>query len=370
MLTAFATLATYVHRIDPFVFRLGDGFGVRWYGLSYVAGFIAAYLLIRWLTKRGKTQLVIDQVTDFVFAVAVGTVVGGRLGYCVFYDPSLLVRFTGDFPFWGVLMMQRGGMASHGGLLGIIVGATWYARKHGLSALHAIDLCALASGIGIFFGRIANFINGELVGRPAPADLPWAVKFPQDIIDWPVLAPQKLTELTPIVQRIGFEQLNVTAEQWRAGVATELGAQSAWVNSVLHRIVAITQQHNELGDTVSNMLAGVLTPRHPSQLYAALLEGFVVFTTLFFVWAKPRKPGVIGGWWLLTYGAVRIADEFFRRPDVQLLDAEYAMIGLSRGQLLSIGLIVAGVLYMLNAVRRNANKLGGWASSSPQANHA
>jgi len=369
MLTNFATLATYVHRIDPFVFRLGDGFGVRWYGLSYVAGFIAAYLLIRWLTRRGKTQIAPDKITDFVFAVAIGTVVGGRLGYCVFYDPSLLVRFTGDFPFWGVVMMQQGGMASHGGLLGIIVGATWYARKHGHSALHAIDLCALASGIGIFFGRIANFINGELVGRPTSDAMPLAVKFPQDIIEWPVLAPQKLTELTPIVDRIGFDQLRVTAEQWQAGVATELGAQSAWVNHVLHRIVAITQQQTELGDTVARMIEPVLTPRHPSQLYAALLEGALVFSTLFFVWARPRKPGVIGGWWLLTYGTVRIIDEFFRMPDTHLLNAEYAAIGLSRGQLLSIGLIIAGVLYMLNAARRDAGKLGGWAGSASPPHH-
>jgi len=357
------TLAAYLHRIDPFAVRLPDPLpDIRWYGLSYVAGFIAAYLLIRWLTKRGKTQLVVPRIADFIFAVALGTVIGGRLGYCIFYDPALLTQFTGDFPFWGVLMINKGGMASHGGLLGIIVGAMIFARRHGHSALHLIDLCALASGIGIFFGRIANFINGELVGRPAPDDLPWAVKFPQDILEWPTMAPDKLGTLTPIVERIGFEQLGVTGSQWQSGVMTEAGAQAGWVNAVLHRIVAVSQQHGEVGDATAAMLRDVLVARHPSQLYAAALEGALVFAALFIVWARPRKPGVIGGWWLLTYGAVRIFDEFFRLPDAHLMDAEYAAIGLSRGQLLSIGLLIAGALYMWNAIRRDADKLGGWAT--------
>jgi phosphatidylglycerol:prolipoprotein diacylglycerol transferase len=366
-----AALAAYLHRIDPFALELWDGVGIRWYGLSYIGGFLAAYLLIRGLTRRGLTQLDTPRVADFIFAVALGTVVGGRLGYCVFYSPALLVDFSADPPFWGVLALNRGGMASHGGLIGIVVACILYARRLGISALHLLDLSALAAGIGICFGRIANFINGELVGRPAPPDLPWAVKFPTVIRDWPAVAPDKLAGLTPLVEQLGPEHLPVTPGLWRVEVAAN--PLSATVYQTLDRIIELTRTAGPAGDTAAAMLRPLLTPRHPSQLYEALLEGVVVFAVLFWIWRKPRKPGVVGGAFLLIYAVVRIIGEQFRRPDLEIAHLEFAALGVTRGQLLSLAMLLAGVAYLWIAARRPADPLGGWRrkpGTQPQTPHA
>ncbi len=356
-----ATLAdAYVHTLDPFALQFGEGLGLRWYGLSYIAGFVAAYLLMRWLTRRGRTQLGVVQIADFIVAVAVGTVVGGRLGYCVFYDPRLLADFSpitlwgAEVPMWGAVKIWDGGMASHGGLLGIVAASMLYARRHRLSPLHLLDLCALSAGIGIFFGRVANFINGELLGRTADMKLPWLVKFPQEILDYPAYAPEKLPQLTPIVHTLGPEPLGLEPARW-------LTYEPGVVRAVLQRIVDATQLKTPLAAEVVAQLRPILEARHPSQLYAAMLEGAFVFASLFILWRKPRKPGVIGGWFLILYAIVRVFDEQFRRPDLHIQDQEFAMLGVTRGQLLSVAMLLAGIAYLWLSNRRKVERMGGWA---------
>lgn len=132
--------AAYVHHIDPFLFKFSDGFGIRWYGLSYLAGFYIAYLIISWMGRRLLSPLSPALASDFVFTAALGTVIGGRLGYCVFYAPNLLTQFTTTPPFWGVLAINQGGMASHGGIIGIIVACIYFGKKHGIAIPHLLDL--------------------------------------------------------------------------------------------------------------------------------------------------------------------------------------------------------------------------------------
>ncbi len=354
----------YVHDIDPFVFGTGRTAPIRWYGLSYLLGFAAAWWVMWSLSRRRLTQLDPPRVVDFIVAVAIGTVLGGRLGYCLFYDPALFVDFSSmslfgmNVPMWGPVKIWDGGMASHGGLLGIIVACIIYARRHGLRSLHLLDLCALSAGIGIFFGRIANFVNGELLGRPAQRDRPWLVKFPQEILDYPVVAPQKLAQLNPVVEYLGPERLGINPSQW-------LIADPQTTHDALGRIVRITQEHTPQAAQVIDMLRPVLEARHPSQLYAALLEGAFVFVMLLVIWRRARKPGVIGGWFLILYAAVRIFDEQFRRPDLHIQDLEFDAIGVTRGQLLSIVMLLAGIAYLWINARRNTDKLGGWLSRPP-----
>lgn len=330
------TLATYLHDIDPYAIKLWDGGPIRWYGLSYLAGFFIAYLLIKRVVTVGVSTLDPKRAADFVVAVCIGIVIGGRIGYVLFYKIELLTDFTDDLPFWGVLMINKGGMASHGGILGGILATWWYARRHKLSWPHLLDLMAFSAPIGLCLGRIANFINGELLGRPCNPNFPLAVKFPQEIFDW---SHEDAVLLQPIVER-ARELLPRYAEHG--------------TYELLPIIVDAVQSGNE---QLATMLEPLLTARHPSQLYAAALEGLVVFIVLALSWIKPRRPLVIGGMFCATYAVVRIFDEFFREPDAHI---GYEALGLTRGQWLSVLLLIAGIVQIVIFSRRNVQSMGGW----------
>ena len=340
-----------LHRIDPFALHFGGGVGIRWYGLSYVAGFAAAYLIIRWLGKRQRTSLDGRAVGDFIFALVIGTMLGGRLGYALFYDIGTL-GFSDAFPYWNFLALYRGGMASHGGIVGIILACIWFARRHGHSALHLIDLTAMTGALGIFFGRIANFVNGELLGRPCSATLPWAVKFPHEIIDWPAI---KLADphFVNVVQMLG-----VDASRWTDSVRMMGYSDAAisFVHQTLQDIITTTRS----SDAVAAALEPLLTWRHPSQLYEALLEGALLFAVLWMIWRVPRKPGLITGAFLVLYAAVRIFGELFRTPDAQIAHQEFALTGVTRGQWLSFFMLLVGVGCLIYWMRRPVQKIGGW----------
>ena len=155
-------LAYYVHDLSPFLLKIG-GFGLRWYGLAYLAGFVIGTLLYRRLAQRGYSDLRPDQVADFITMGALfGVLLGGRLGYMLFYDP---VGFLHD-PLL-IIRVWEGGMASHGGILGLALYTFWYARKHGFSWRNLCDNLVVVAPVGLFLGRCANFINGELYGREA-----------------------------------------------------------------------------------------------------------------------------------------------------------------------------------------------------------
>jgi phosphatidylglycerol:prolipoprotein diacylglycerol transferase len=269
-----------VHDLDPVLWHIYGDIGIRWYGLSYIMGFIAAYFVISWLGERQKSGLTSDMVSDLITYLALGTIIGGRLGYVFFYSPDLLTKFKPDFPFWGVFAVNEGGMASHGGMIGITIACWLYVRKTGINFPYLLDLCAVSGPIGVTFGRIANFINGELVGRPAPPDLPWAVKFPQDIYLWPKNEPQKLEGLSSVVDKMG-----INASQWLDWVH-QMKSDPAAREQVFSGISKIVTEIQHGNGPVKEALAPLLTARHPSQLYAALLEGALLFLILLFLWRR------------------------------------------------------------------------------------
>jgi phosphatidylglycerol---prolipoprotein diacylglyceryl transferase len=334
--------AVYVHDLDPFAIHFTGNWGIRWYALSYIAGFAAAYFIFVSLAKRGRILLRSrEQVMDFIVFAAIGTMVGGRLGYCLLYRPELFIEFSGRPPFWGVLAIHEGGMASHGGIVGLIVACVIYARRLKIPALHLCDLIALAGPLGIALGRVANFINGELYGRPASASLPWAVKFPQEMEAW--TAPQ-VQELRDALEPLGL----------RGGSDASLTAQ----------VIALIQDGHV---AVKDIVAPLLTPRHPSQLYEAGLEGLALGAVLWLIWRVPRKPGVIGGWFLVLYSLVRIAGEQFRTPDAHI---GFQALGLTRGQWLSILMLVVGVACLVGWSRRPVERIGGWRRAIPSSGDA
>jgi phosphatidylglycerol:prolipoprotein diacylglycerol transferase len=257
--------------IDPVAFSIGP-FAVRWYALAYLGGVLlgAAYgytLLARQaLWKDGKPPFEAGAIWDFAFWAVIGIVVGGRVGYVIFYNPSHYLANPIE-----ILSVWDGGMSFHGGLAGLMVAMALFTRAKGGRIASSMDLLGAIATIGLFLGRLANFINAELYG--APASVPWAVVFPTD--------PEQL-------------------------------------------------------------------PRHPSQLYEALLEGLVLFLVIRFathVAFALRRPGLVAGIFGIGYALSRIAVEFVRLPDAQI---GYLYGGwLTMGMVLSLPVLAAGLVFLL-----------------------
>ena len=297
-------LAYYVHDLSPFLIQFGGGFGLRWYGLAYLAGFVVGILICRRLAARGYSDLRPDQVTDFITMGALfGVLLGGRLGYLLFYDAT---RFFHDplifFRVW------EGGMASHGGIIGLTLYTAWYARRHHLSFRNLADNLVVVGPVGLFFGRCANFINGELYGRVT--DAVWAVQFPKEIL---LYTPEHLDRL--LAETSTIDPLFAAPDGVISGVAA---------SAPLHALLSVE-----------------LSPRYPSQLVEAGLEGGLLFFLLWILRTKARLPdGVLTGVFFIAYALVRILGECFREPDAPLTG------GLTRGQFLSLFMIVIGMLFM------------------------
>jgi len=305
--------AAYVHDLSPFLIEFGNGFGIRWYGIAYAAAFVLGYFLYKWLAQRGYSDLKPEAVGDFILWGGIfGVLLGGRVGYILFYDWD---QFAQDplvlFRVW------EGGMASHGGILGLVLYTLWYAWRHQISWLNIGDNLVVVAPIGLFLGRCANFINGELYGKITT--VPWAMKFPG--------------ELHAIVAATGnqTERLFVQA-QLIVGRPVSVDG-----------LILASRENEQLRELVAQFL----NPRHPSQLYEAFLEGLVLFAILWVARTRFRLPdGIITGLFFVAYAVLRIIGEVFREPDAALT------LGMSRGQFLSIFLIVIGIAFWVGALAR------------------
>jgi phosphatidylglycerol:prolipoprotein diacylglycerol transferase len=286
--------AYYLHDLSPFVFRIG-AWGPRWYGVAYVLSFLCGYWLYRWLARRRYTDMPEEKVGDFITLAAIfGVMIGGRVGWILFYG----LKQTHESPWWP-LKVWEGGMASHGGILGLVLFTLWYARKHRLSWTGIGDSLCVVACVGLFLVRCANFINGELYGRPAGA--PGGVAS----VPWAVIFPTELDEAAPSLDAIRHD-----AETRR-------------------------------------VLMETLPPRHPSQLYEALLEGVLLFGILWILRTKWRVPrGVITGVFFILYAALRIVGEMFRVPD-----PSWSWMGWSAGQTLSLSMFVIGAAFIASGVK-------------------
>lgn len=267
--------------IDPVIFSIGP-LAIRWYGLMYVVGFIAAWVLAAKRAVKPWSVIEPKQVDDLIFYCMIGVIVGGRLGYSIFYGFGYWL----DDPLY-VFKITQGGMSFHGGLIGVIAAVILFCRRHNLQLLVIGDLIAAATPIGLFFGRIANFINGELWGKVT--DVSWGVVFCNDVV---------------LENNFG-----------RCPAGTE--------------------------------------PRHPSQIYEALLEGALLFLLLriaMFRFGMHRRPGFLTAGFLVGYGVFRFAVEFFRDSESKI----YAWF--SVGQALSLPMLLAGALFAWYAYRASAAK--------------
>lgn len=336
-------LATYVHHFDPFAIQFTETFGIRWYGLAYVAGFLAAFLLLRWFVKLGACELRKDQVADFITVVAVvGVMVGGRLGYMLLYNRAEF--FANPLSFFNFM---GGGMASHGGFLGVVVACWFFARYTKKSWIGLGDNLVTVAPVGIFFGRLANFINGELYGRPT--DGPVAMKFPDELTDRSLFSMDQLMDLA----EQGEEVAPGLTEQATAAAANA-ASQNFLPNGFVARVLTETSWENP---AFREILGAVLTPRHPSQLYEALLEGLLLFVILLAVrlrW-KNLYHGILTGLFFTLYPIGRIIVEYFREPDSAMI------AGMTKGQFYSLFMFAMGIgffAYAFIAKRRNEIPVG------------
>lgn len=253
---------------DPVAISLGP-ISIHWYGLMYLLGFAIGWWVGYRRAFKQDSGFKPQEVADLLFYVALGVIVGGRVGYMVFY------QFTALLEPWLVFAIWDGGMSFHGGLIGVIIACLLYARNRGHRPLAVFDFLVPLIPPGLFFGRIGNFINQELWGRAT--DVPWAVQFH-------------------------------TAD---------------------------------------------LLPRHPSQLYEALLEGLALFIVLFWFSSKPRPLGSVSALFLLGYGGFRFVVEFYREPDIHL--GTVAFDWMTMGQLLCLPMIALGLYLAISAYRNNQN---------------
>jgi len=322
---------SYMHDLDPTALQLTDDFGIKWYGLSYLCGFLVAWLLMRWMSATGRILLTRNQVGDFITYAVIGVLVGGRIGYCLFYEPALFLDFHSRFPFWGVLAIHQGGMASHGGMIGCFVAMMIFASRSGISWLHLLDVTAFVAPPGLFFGRLANFVNGELWGVPLAADRQasppwWSIKYPEEVQSLP---NEQLRTLEPLL------------EQPNAG------------GDLVQRIVFESYAGNQ---QLIDAMAPLLPARYPSQIFQALSDGPALFLLLFLVWMTARKPGVVCGWFLIGYGALRELTELYRERHYGSLE-----VGEFRtAMILSLFLILSGVILVVWSASRKVDRVGGF----------
>ena len=251
-------------QFDPVLIELGP-LQIRWYGLMYVIAFSLAYLVMIRVSKTRDLGITRQDIGDFLTYAILGVILGARIGYCFIYNGIYYLQNP-----LKVLAVWEGGMSFHGGLIGIIIAGSLYIKKTGKPFWVFADLSALAAPLGLFFGRIGNFINAELYGRVT--DVPWGMVFPD------------------------------------AG------------------------EH----------------PRHPSQLYEALLEGLLLFLLLLWLSKKKGMEGMLLPVFLVGYGTARFIVEFFREPDPQV---GFVFGTFTMGQILCAIMVVVGAGLIF--IRRN-----------------
>ncbi|MEO5716189.1 MAG: prolipoprotein diacylglyceryl transferase [Luteolibacter sp.] len=312
-------LAIYVHHLNPIAVPIYHGHDIRWYGLAYLSGFIGGFLLLRYLAQRGLWVLKPEKTADFIAAAALfGVFLGGRLGYILFYHiPKVGWAGLMKDPLV-VFRVWEGGMASHGGILGLVIFTWFYARKEKVSWTGLGDGLCVVAPLGLMFGRAANFVNGELYGRVANG-VSWAMKFPLSI---------------------GEEPPEVQNAAWQA--CTQVDPKLADAQS-LDALITASREN----PAVRNALAEFLQPRHPSQIYEGLLEGALLFTILWVVRIRFKNAphGLLTGLFFALYAIFRIFGEQFREPDA-------AMVGfLTKGQFFSLFMFIFAACFLTYAWR-------------------
>ena len=328
-------LATYVHDLDPVIFSITEKIKLRWYGLSYVMGFMAGYVILLRLARRDLWNVAEEKVGDVVTYTAIfGVFLGGRIGYVLFY---MIPRDGLDAVLADPLTIVRvwdGGMASHGGILGIMFFTLFYAWKNKISWPGMGDGIAIVAPLGVFFGRMANFINGELYGTTTDESKWWAVKFPKSLYEGDGENIQAALRQAAVADPERIGPILAPYGQSDGGFALPRWVFETQIEPIARENPAVLQA-----------FADHTPARHPSQLYEGVLEGLVIFLILYGMRvAFPRLwHGVISGVFFILYAIFRIGVENVRQPDAD------EIMGVTKGQFYSFFMIAIGIGFLLYA---------------------
>lgn len=333
-------LATYIHNLDPIILDIpGTPLALRWYGLAYVAGFILGYMVLQWLSRRKLYCVEEEKLGDFITAVCIfGVLAGGRLGEFFFYwlPEHGLTGIVNDLQFvWSewmqghltlpwVFRVWEGGMASHGGIIGVVCVAVYFCWRNHWKIAEVVDGLAIVSPLGICFGRIANFINGELWGRITES--PIAVRFPTEVAALPLEEQSHILGTVEQLTHNAYSALMLPGENY------------------MDTLLRLCRENPQVQEAV----AAFLPARYPSQLFEAFGEGALIFAVLFtlrLVW-KQAPAGIFAALFAFLYAAARITCETFKEPDAGV------WYGITEGQWLSFGIIALGFVFAAVA-RRN-----------------
>lgn len=342
-------MISYYHQLDPFLVQFTSNFGIRWYSMAYILAVVFAYFAGVYLIQKGRIELDKTRLMDIVIFGAIGAVAGGRFGYCVFYAPELFLSFDRSFPFWGVLKIHHGGMSSHGGIIGFLLFMVFYARHYKISFFSIVDLAGLSGSFGIFLGRIANFINGELYGRVVEGKTWLAVRFPSELYLWadhPSFYKKQLLALKDLLPSLKTQSsVRIPgAYTWENWVNQAVEGNSVYEGYVSYICSLIVQNAHK--PVVKEILEPLLFLRYPSQLYQSFFGGLMPFLIVCFFWRQPRKAGTMGLLWAVSYLFFRLFTEFYRQPDSHI---GFQLFDLTRGQWLSFFLfgVVIGYGYLV-----------------------
>ena len=341
---------------DPVLFDIpGLPIDIRWYGLMYVVGFVIAQWIFVRLARRGFFPVTPQAAPDLIFYCVIGVMLGGRLGYALFYQHSLLNPLA-------FLQVWKGGLAFHGGLAGVVVAVWLFCRRHRVGFMRTGDAAALAVTPGILAVRFANFINGELYGRVTEKGVGWAMQFPTDPMAHRLLG---LSDDWTMRDRELCIQVAYGKRSWESvkdmlSTVDDQGRTIDW-SAVAPKLDWARVSH--LTDAGGEPL---IPYRHPSQLYEGLGEGLVLGLVLLTVYLLTRRrqlrPGYYGVIFLLGYATIRWSLELVREPDSWL---GTVFIGMTMGQLLSLGLVIGALVLAFWPRAASATATVAPPSSSP-----
>lgn len=271
--------AHWVHDLSPFLIQFTDTVGIRYYGLAYVLGFVGAAWLLARYARAGKSALPAARIGDLMFALILGVFLGGRIGYFILYQPASVLADPLQ-----LLRIWEGGMASHGGFVGVVIALVWFARSQQLPFLHLGDLVASVTPLGLLLGRLANFINGELWGRVS--DVSWAVIFPLSAAPGtPItqIAPRHPSQLYQAALEGALLLALVQLRVWRSDTLRRAPGRIAGEFLVAYAVLRSIGEHFREPD------AGLIFGLSRGTFYSLFL---IVAGVAVIVWAEKRAQSV------------------------------------------------------------------------------
>jgi phosphatidylglycerol:prolipoprotein diacylglycerol transferase len=349
---------------DPVLIDIpGSPIAIRWYGLMYVIGFVAAQWILVRLARRGFFPVSVQQAPDLILYCVLGVMLGGRLGYALFYDPAHELILP-----WNFVQVWKGGLSFHGGLTGVTVAILLFSRRLKVPWLRVGDACALAVTPGILAVRMANFVNGELYGRETEPGVGWAMQFPTD---------PKAEQLLGIPPGVSMRERELCIQvafghrTWDS-VRGRLSDEHVGWDRVKDRL-----DWQKVRETRTAQGGFEVPYRHPSQLYEGGCEGIALGLLLLLVYSVTRRRPFRHGWYgalfLLGYAVARFSLETVREPDDQLKNPAHpkgdVFLGMTMGQTLSTLMVVGAVLILALSRRRTlpAPQTPAPATPAPQA---